>query len=94
MIQTFEEAVNAFRIYRPNAFERCTAAALVIAGERGEVTADDIRQRVNIEGDRRILGAVLAHLVRAKLLVRGEYTSTTTKGSHGRPIMVFKAPAE
>ena len=75
-------------------FELLKAIALQIAEERGEVTADDLREYcesygIEIKRDRRIFGAVLAALHREGVLKKAGYVPTRVKSSHGRPIVRF-----
>lgn len=82
--------VQAFGASRPALFAALCFQAEQVAGEKGFVTSDDIRFEPTPGHDRRILGAVFAHLVRAKVLVKDGYTTSQVASSHRRPIGRFK----
>lgn len=82
--------VKAFGLSRPALFAALCFQAEQVAGAKGFVTSDDIRFEPDAKTDRRILGAVFAHLVRAKVLEKVGYTQSTVKTSHRRPIGKFK----
>jgi len=75
-------------------FEFLRMIAIHIAMERGRVTADDLREycenyNIEIRKDRRIYGAVLAHLQREGFLRKAGYVPSKVPTSHGRPIAEF-----
>lgn len=82
--------VKAFSDSRPALFAALCFQAEQVAGEKGYVTSDDIRFEPTPGHDRRILGAVFAHLVRAGVLVKDGYVSSGVASSHRRPIGRFK----
>jgi hypothetical protein len=69
--------------------ESLCIAAVKIAGERGTVTADDIRDAVTITRDKRILGIALGRLKVCNVIYVVGYQATAEKASHGRPVFIF-----
>lgn len=87
--ESLDAAIRAHETHRPATFAGLRRLALDLARDRGEVTADDLRERTAYPGDRRIFGTVLAALCREGWLAPGPYVATTVRTSHGRPIRVF-----
>jgi len=75
-------------------FEVLRMIAVHIATEKGEITADDLREYceeydIDIRKDRRIFGAVLASLQREGFLKKAGYVPSRVPTSHKRPIAKF-----
>lgn len=87
---TLDEVIEAHEVYQGRTFAELQQAALEIAREQGRITADDIRERVVVHGDRRIIGTVLAKLCRDGWLTPVDYVATRVRTSHARPIRVFQ----
>lgn len=84
--------VQAFAFSRPRLFASLCFQAELVADFKGYVTSDDLR----LEGihDRRIVGAVFAHLVKARILTKDGYTTSRVASSHRRPIGRFRLTHE
>jgi|GEM_PF-2275418 hypothetical protein len=75
-------------------FEVLRMIAVHIATEKGEITADDLREYcdaydIDIRKDKRIFGAVLASLQREGFLRKAGYVPSKVPTSHKRPIAKF-----
>lgn len=86
----FLAKVSAILATRDGALEGFRAVAVVIAMTRGEVNVDDLRDCVEVEGDNRFFGAVLAGLARGRVLEKFGIQKTRRKTSHGRDISRFR----
>lgn len=86
---TSDGFVEAFKESTPNLFGTLAHHAQEVAAASGSVTADDLRALVPDGVDKRVVGAVFAHLVRKGILATGVYTKTAVKGNNRRPIVRF-----
>lgn len=89
-----EGVIAMFATSRRSLFSALCEQAQQVAAAKGSVTADDLRFDAGVPVDRRIVGAVLAHLSRKGILAKAFYTKTGVKGSHGRPIIRFVLAGE
>ena len=73
----------------------CTAAALRVALDRGEVCADDVRAVVTIPADisLKLVGVVFRDLADAGILLRNGFRNSTWPAAHARPLSVWR-PAD
>jgi len=86
----FLELIDNVIKSRPDASEAVCAASVLIAIRYEEVTVDDLRDVMDVEGDKRWLGSMLASLARRKVIEKTGYKKTRRKTSHGRDVSVFK----
>ena len=86
--QSKEEALELLEEKRSNFLSHCRQVALSVYLNRGEVTIDDVRRRVELpkDIDGRVFGAVFNTADWEKV----GYTTTKIKTSHRRPIGIFK----
>ena len=86
-----DAALDHLRIRRADLIRDCTAAALRVALDRGEVCADDVRALVPIPLDisPKLMGVVFKDLAGAGILRRDGYRSSTRKEAHARPLTVW-----
>lgn len=86
--QSKEEALELLESKRMEFVSLCRNVATSIYKINGQVTIDDVRQRVELpEGvDGRVFGAVF----NSKEWEKVGYTTTKIKTSHRRPIGIFK----
>lgn len=87
-----DEALNLLRGRRANLICDCTAAALRVALDRGEVCADDVRAVVPIPGDisPKFVGVVFRDLADAGILRRAGFRPSTRPAAHARPLSVWQ----
>lgn len=83
-----DAALNLLRIRRAALVCDCTAAALRIALERGEVCADDVRALVAIPADisPKLMGCVFRDLADGGILRRAGFQNSKRAAAHARPI--------
>ena len=81
-------ALNRLRAHRPELIRQCTAAALRVALDNGEVCADDVRALVPIPAgiSPKFVGCVFRDLAVAGILRRDGYQLTKRAIAHARPI--------
>jgi hypothetical protein len=84
-------ALNLLRVRRAT-LVRCTAAALRIALERGEVSADDVRAVVPIPPgiSPKLVGGVFRDLADAGIFCRTGFRNSTRPAAHARPVSVWR----
>lgn len=86
-----DAALNLLRARRANLVRECTAAALRVALDRGEVSADDVRAAVTIPPDisPKLVGVVFRDLADAGILRRSGFRNSTRPAAHARPLSVW-----
>lgn len=87
-----DTALNLLRVRRTNLIRECTVAALRIAIEQSEVSADNVRAVVPIPDDisPKLMGVVFRDLADAGILLRDGYRNSTRPAAHARPISVWR----
>jgi len=87
-----DAALNLLRARRADLIRACTAAALRIALDRGEVCADDVRAGVPIPPDisPKLVGCVFRDLADAGILRRAGFRPSTRPTAHARPLSVWR----
>ena len=87
-----DAALNLLRVRRADLIRACTAAALRVALDRGEVTADDVRALVPIPADLspKLVGCVFRDLADARILRRAGFRTSTRPIAHARPLSVWR----
>lgn len=87
-----DAALNHLRIRRADLIRECTAAALRVALEQGEVCADDVRARVSIpEGmSPKLAGVAFRDLADAGILRRVGFRNSTRPAAHARPLSIWQ----
>ena len=86
-----DAALNLLRVRRADLIRECTAAALRVALERGEVCADDVRALVPIPADisPKLVGCVFRDLADAGILRRAGFRASTRPIAHARPLSIW-----
>ena len=87
-----DAALNRLRARRADLIRECTAAALRVALDRGEVCADDVRAVVPIPADisPKFVGVVFRDLADAGILCRVGYRNSKRAAAHARPLTVWR----
>jgi len=87
-----DKALSILRARRANLIRECTAAALRIALDRGEVCADDVRALVAIPPDisPKLVGVVFRDLADACILRRAGFRNSTRPAAHARPLSIWR----
>jgi hypothetical protein len=87
-----DAALNRLRVRRAALIRECTAAALRLALERGEVCADDVRALVLIPADisPKLVGVVFRDLSDAGILRRDGFRKSIRPIAHARPLSVWR----
>jgi hypothetical protein len=87
-----DAALNQLRVRRADLIRECTAAALRVALDRGEVCADDVRAVVPIPADisPKLVGVVFRDLADAGVLRRTGFRNSNRPAAHARPLSVWK----
>lgn len=73
----------------PADMQTLSMAAVALAAENGSVSVDDLRSAIKIQGDLKILGAVVAQLGRKGVLQKIGYQSSKQKSAGQRPIFSY-----
>lgn len=86
-----DAALTLLRARRAGLVRACTAAALRVALDRGEVSADDVRAAVPIPADisPKLVGVVFRDLADAGILRRSGFRNSTRPAAHARPLSVW-----
>lgn len=86
-----DKALSLLRVRRADLIRQCTAAAIRVALERGEVCADDVRAVVPIPADisPKLVGVVFRDMADAGILRRAGYRPSTRPTAHARPLSVW-----
>ena len=87
-----DAALNLLRVRRAGLIRECTAAALRIALEAGELCADDVRDIVAIPSgiSPKLMGPVFRDLADAGILRRDGYRNSKRRCAHARPLSVWR----
>ncbi|HET6575910.1 MAG TPA: hypothetical protein VFG68_20075 [Fimbriiglobus sp.] len=87
-----DAALSLLRIRRADLIRACTAVALRVALDRGEVCADDVRAVVTIPADisPKLVGVVFRDLADAGILRRAGFQNSTRPAAHARPLSVWR----
>lgn len=87
-----DAALSLLRVRRAGLIRACTAAALRIALDRGEVCADDVRAVVPIPAgiSPKLVGVVFRDLADAGILRRAGFRPSTRPAAHARPLSVWE----
>ena len=87
-----DAALNRLRTRRADLIRECTAAALRVALDRGEVCADDVRVVVPIPADisPKFVGVVFRDLADAGILRRAGFRNSTRPAAHARPLSLWR----
>lgn len=87
-----DAALNLLRVHRAALARDLTRAAVRLAMERDEVTADDVRGVVTIPDGIRpvVVGAAMRDAADAGLIVRVGYRPSTRPIAHARPLTVWR----
>ncbi len=87
-----DAALNLLRVRRADLIRECTAAALRVALERGEVCADHVRALVPIPPDisPKLVGCVFRDLADAGVLRRAGFRNSQRPAAHARPLSVWR----
>jgi hypothetical protein len=87
-----DAALALLRVRRRDLIAACTAAALRLALDRGEVCADDVRALVAIPDDisPKLVGVVFRDLADAGILRRAGYRNSTRPAAPARPLSVWR----
>ncbi|WP_439623997.1 hypothetical protein [Gemmata sp.] len=87
-----DAALAVLRCRRADLVRACTAAALRVALDRGEVCADDVRALVPIPGDisPKLVGCVFRDLADAGILRRAGFRNSIRPAAHARPLSVWR----
>ena len=87
-----DAALNRLRARRADLIRECTAAALRVALDRGEVCADDVRAVVPIPADisPKFVGVVFRDLADAGILRRAGFRNSTRPAAHARPLSLWR----
>lgn len=87
-----DAALNLLRVRRADLIRECTAAALRVALDRGEVCADDVRAVVPIPADisPKLVGVVFRDLADAGILRRAGFQNSTRPAAHARPLSLWR----
>ena len=86
-----DAALGLLRAHRAALIRECTAAALRVALDRGEVCADDVRPLVAIPADvsPKVVGVVFKDLAHAGILRRDRFKNSNRPAAHARPLSVW-----
>ncbi len=87
-----DAALALLRVRRAELIRLCSAAALRVAFDRGEVCADDVRALVAIPFDisPKLVGVVFRDLADAGFFRRAGYRNSTRPAAHARPLSVWQ----
>lgn len=87
-----DAALSLLRIHRAAVVRDLTRAAVRIALERGELTADDVRAVVPIPAGIRpvVVGAAMRDAADAGILRRIDYRKSGRRVAHARPLSVWQ----
>lgn len=87
-----DAALSLLRVRRADLIRECTAAALRVALDRGEVCADDVRAVVTIPADisPKLVGVVFRDLADAGIFRRAGFRTSTRPIAHARPLSVWR----
>ena len=87
-----DAALSRLRARRADLIRECTAAALRVALDRGEVCADDVRAVVPIPADisPKFVGVVFRDLADAGILHRAGFRNSTRPAAHARPLSLWR----
>src|SRR5437016_4857898 len=87
-----DDALNLLRVRRAELIRDCTSAALRVALDRGEVTADDVRALVPIPPNisPKLVGVVFRDLADAGILRRSGFRNSNRPAAHARPLSVWR----
>lgn len=86
-----DSALNLLRVRRADLIRACSAAALRVAIDRGEVCADDVRALVPIPAgiSPKLVGCVFRDLADAGILRRIGFRNSKRPTAHARPLSVW-----
>jgi hypothetical protein len=87
-----DAALNLLRVHRAAIVRDLTRAAVRLALELGEVTADELRAKVTIPPGIRpvVVGAVFRDLADAGILCRVGYRNSKRAAAHARPVSIWR----
>lgn len=87
-----DNALSLLRARRAGLIRDCTAAALRVALEKGEVCADDVRALVPIPAgiSPKFVGVVFRDLADAGILRRDGFRPSTRPAAHARPLSLWR----
>lgn len=87
-----DAALNLLRVRRAALIRQCTAAALRVALDRGEVCADDVRALVPIPPDvsPKLVGPVFRDLADGGILRHVGFRKSNRPTAHARPLGVWR----
>jgi len=87
-----DSALNLLRVRRAGLIRECTAAALRIALETGELCADDVRAVVTIPPgiSPKLVGCVFRDLADARILRRDGHRNSKRPAAHARLLSVWR----
>jgi hypothetical protein len=87
-----DAALNLLRARRADLIRECTAAALRLALDRGEVCADDVRTLVTIPPgiSPKLVGAVFRDLADDKVLRRVGFRNSKRPAAHARHLSLWQ----
>jgi hypothetical protein len=87
-----DEALALLRTRRADLIRQCTAAALHVALDTGEVCADHVRALVAIPAEisPKLVGVVFRDLADAGILRRAGFRNSTRPAAHARPLSVWR----
>ncbi len=87
-----DAALNHLRVRRADLIRECTAAALRVVLEGGQVCADDIRALVPIPPDisPKLVGCVFRDLSDARILRRAGFRTSARPIAHARPVSLWQ----
>ena len=90
--ETQRDALNLLRVRRSAPIGECTAAALRVALDRGEVCADDVRAVVTIPADvsQKLVGVVFRDLADAGILLRNGFRNSTWPAAPACPLSIWQ----
>jgi hypothetical protein len=87
-----DKALTLLRVRRADLIRECTAAALRVVLDRGEVCADDVRALVAIPADisPKLVGVVFRDLADAGILRRVGFRKSNRPAAHARALSVWQ----
>jgi hypothetical protein len=87
-----DAALNLLRLHRAAIIRDLTRAAVLLALERSEFTADELRAKVTIPPGIRpvVVGAVFRDLADASILCRVGYRNSKRAAAHARPVSIWR----
>jgi hypothetical protein len=90
-----DSVLNWLRVRRACLIRQCTAAAIRVAVDRGEVCADDVRALVQIPVDDspKLVEVVFRDLADAGILRRAGFRNSERPAAHARPLSVWRLAA-